>query len=176
MGKSKPRVLAPYTELTSLQKGHAESITDYVLRAGTAAASLKSADEIVSDSLLIAMVMKGLPEDYKTFSAIVLQRDEKEDKMKFQEFKVALRSYEETEKSSTPSQTGDNSVMNCKQKNLPPNGSVTYYTVVSLNISRHSAGLWTRRIRRKKATDGAATAGRRVTIRKYVVRKTPQKP
>ena len=80
MGKSKPRVLALYTELTSLQKGHAESITDYVLRAETAAASLKSADEIVSDSLLIAMVLKGLPEEYKTFSAIVSQRDEKEDK------------------------------------------------------------------------------------------------
>ena len=88
----------------------------------------KSADEIVSDSLLIAMVLKGLPEDYKTFSAIVSQRDEKEDKMKFQEFKVALRSYEETEKSRIPSQTGDDSVMNCKQKNLPPNGSVTCYS------------------------------------------------
>ena len=32
MGKSKPRVLALYTELTSLQKGHDECITDYVLR------------------------------------------------------------------------------------------------------------------------------------------------
>ena len=128
MGKSKPRVLALYTELTSLQKGHAESITDYVLRAETAAASLKSADEIVSDSLLIAMVLKGLPEDYKTFSAIVSQRDEKEDNMKFQEFKIALRSYEETERSRTPSQTGDDRVMNCKQKNLPPNGSVTCYS------------------------------------------------
>ena len=74
------------------------------------------------------MVLKGLPEDYKTFSAIVSQRDEKEDKMKFQEFKVALRSYEETERSRTPSQTGDDSVMNCKQKNLPPNGSVTRYS------------------------------------------------
>ena len=46
---------------------------------------------------------------YKTFSGIVLQRNKKEDKMKFQEFKVALRSYEEMEKSRTPSQTGDNS-------------------------------------------------------------------
>ena len=114
MGKSKPRVIALYTKLTSLQTGHAESITEYVLRAETAAASLKSVDEIVSDILLIAMVLKGLPEDYKPFSAIVLQHDEKEDKMKFQEFKVALKSYKETEKSRTPSQTGDDSVMNCK--------------------------------------------------------------
>lgn len=76
MGKSKPRVLALYTELTSLQKGRDESITDYVLRAETAAASLKSAGEPVSDSLLVAMVLKGLPAEYKTFSAIVSQRDE----------------------------------------------------------------------------------------------------
>ena len=129
MGKSKPRVLALYTELTLLQKGHAESITDYVLRDETAAASLKSADEIVSDSLLIAMVLKGSPEEYKTFSAIVSQRDENEDKMKFQEFKIALRSYEETEKSRTPSQTGEDSVMNCKKKNSPPKATVTCYTI-----------------------------------------------
>ena len=38
MGKSKLRVIALYTELTSLQKGHAESITEYVLRTETAAA------------------------------------------------------------------------------------------------------------------------------------------
>ena len=45
MGKSKPRVLALHTEFTSLQKGHDECITDYVLRAETAAASLKSAGD-----------------------------------------------------------------------------------------------------------------------------------
>ena len=31
MGKSKPRVLSLYTELTSQQKGHDECTTDYVL-------------------------------------------------------------------------------------------------------------------------------------------------
>ena len=128
MGNSRPRVLALYTELTSLQKAQDECITDYMLRAETAAASLKSAGETVSDSLLIAMVLKGLPVEYKTFSAIVTQRDEKEDKMKFQEFKVALRSYEETEKSHTPSQTGEDSVMNCKQKSSSSNASITCYS------------------------------------------------
>ena len=71
------------TELTSLQKRHDESITDYVLRAETAAAPLKSAGEPVSDCLLVAMVLKGLPVEYKTFSAIVSQHDETDDKMKF---------------------------------------------------------------------------------------------
>ena len=65
MGKSKPHVLALYTEFTSLQKGHDESITDYVVPAETAAASLKSPGEPVSDSLLIAMVLKGLLADTK---------------------------------------------------------------------------------------------------------------
>ena len=104
MGKSKPCVLPLYTKLTSLQmqKGHDECITDYVLCAEAAAASLKTTGETVSDSLLIAMVLKGLPADYKTFSAIVTQHDEKDDEMKFQEFKTSLRSYEEREKSFTP--------------------------------------------------------------------------
>ena len=79
MGKSKARDLSLYTELTSLQKGHDECITDYVLHAETAAASLKFAGEKVSDSLLIAMVLKGLPPEYKTSSAIVSQRDEKDE-------------------------------------------------------------------------------------------------
>ena len=125
MGKSKPRVLALYTELTSLQKAQDECITDYVLRAETAAASLKSAGETVSDSLLIAMVLKGLPVEYKTFSAIVSQRD---DKIQFQEFKVALRSYEETERSHMPPQIGEDNVMNCKQKHSASNGHITCYS------------------------------------------------
>lgn len=83
MGKSKTRVLDLYTELTSLQKGNDESITGFGLRAETTVASLRSAGEPVSDSLLVAMVLKGLPAECKTFSAIVLQRDEKDKKMKF---------------------------------------------------------------------------------------------
>jgi len=128
MGKSKPRVLALYTKLTSLQKGHDEFITVYVLRAETAAASLKSAGEPVSDSLLVAMVLKGLPAENKTFSAIVSQLDEKDDKMKFHEFKTALRIYEETEKFCTSSQTDGDSVMNCNQNTPPANRSIICYS------------------------------------------------
>ena len=60
-----------------------ESITGFGLRSETTVASLRSAGEPVSDSLLVAMVLKGLPAECKTFSAIVLQRDEKDKKMKF---------------------------------------------------------------------------------------------
>ena len=128
LGKRKPHVLALYTGHTLLQKGCNECITDYVLRAETAAASLKSTGKTVSDSLLIAMVLKRLPAEYKTFSAIVSQRDEKDDKMKFQEFKVALRSYEKTEKSCTPPEADEDNVMNCKSKSLVANGSLTCYS------------------------------------------------
>ena len=99
-----------------------------MLRAETAAASLKTTGETVSDSLLIAMVLKGLLADYKTFSAIVTQRNEKDKEMKFQEFRTLLRSYEERVKSRTPSTPGEDSVMNCKQKSPPANGSITCYS------------------------------------------------
>ena len=42
-GKSKPRIISLYTELTSLIKSSQETLTDYIIRAETAAAALKSA-------------------------------------------------------------------------------------------------------------------------------------
>lgn len=56
---------------------------DYVLWVEIVVVLLKLVDEIVSDSFLIVMVLKGLFEEYKMFLVIVLQCDEKEDKMKF---------------------------------------------------------------------------------------------
>ena len=103
------------------------------------------------------------------------QRDEKEDKMKFQEFKIALRSYEETEKSRTPSQTGEDSVMNCK-KNSPPKASVTCYSCGQLGHKSPECRSKDKKNPKKKTTDGAATADRILTIWKYVARKTLQKP
>ena len=59
VGKGKPRVIALYTELTSLKISEDCGLTDYVglLKAETAATSLKSAGEEISDSLLVAMVL-----------------------------------------------------------------------------------------------------------------------
>ena len=112
VGKSKPRIISLYTELTSLKMASDESTTDYVIRAETAANSLKSAGEEISDSLLIAMILKGLLPMYKTFSTVITQRDQM---MEFTEFKVALRSYEETEKCTQVKQNSDN-VMNTNSK------------------------------------------------------------
>lgn len=111
LGTSKPRIIALYTELTSLKMGDDERCTDYVIRAETAATSLKTAGETVSDSLLEAMVLKGLPPDYKTFCTVVTQR---QTAMTFQEFKVALRSFEESEKCQNPHRpkSSEDNVMN----------------------------------------------------------------
>ena len=82
-----------------------ENFTDYVLRAEIAAASLKTAGETISDSLLIAMILKGLPQTrLKPFSTVVTQKDKA---LSFSEFKFALRSLEETEKISSESSKED---------------------------------------------------------------------
>ena len=95
-GKGKPRIIALCTELTSLEVKEGESTTGYILRAEKAATALKAADEVISDGLLVAMALKGLPSAYKTFATVVIQR---ETQMTFSEFKTALRNHEETEKS-----------------------------------------------------------------------------
>ena len=81
-GTSKPRVISLYTELTSLVKSESGS---YLIRAETAATPLRNAGKTVTYSLLIAMVLKGLPEEYKPFVVVVTQSDKEE---KFSEFKV----------------------------------------------------------------------------------------
>ena len=74
-----------------------EDVVSYTLRAETAASRLKAANEVVSDSLLIAMVLKGLPEKFNAFTTIISQQDP--NKLDFQQFKKSLRSYDENERS-----------------------------------------------------------------------------
>ena len=93
-GKSKPRIITLYTELTSLAKSNSESITDYVIRAEKTACALQEAGEQVSDSLCVAMILKGLPAAYKPFVTVVTQRKEE---TTLQELKAMLRSEEELE-------------------------------------------------------------------------------
>ena len=117
---SKPRIISLYTELTSLVKRSDESVTDYVIRAETAAAALNNADENVSDSLLIAMVLKGLPESFKPFVVVVTQSDKQQT---FTEFKAALRSFEDTERARTV--TSDDSVMKTFHRGSRETGNLT---------------------------------------------------
>lgn len=88
--KGKPKVISLYTELTTLQKG------ENVIWAKAAATALNTSSETISDTLLVAMVLKGLPMELKKFVTVITQ---KERALTFAEFKVSLRSFQETEKS-----------------------------------------------------------------------------
>lgn len=119
--KGKPRVITLYTELTTLKMGDDERVTDYMLRAETAATSLKSADENISDSLLIATT------EYRPFSTVITQKDKQ---VTFSEFKVSLRSFEETQKMSNNSEQGDNVMKTAdrtRQKKENRSGSMVCY-------------------------------------------------
>ena len=107
-GSSKPRVIALYTQLTSLKKTANETITDYILRAESAANALRDADEIVSDGLLVAMVVKGLPDTYKAFIAVTTQSQDMI--QNFQKFKQALKNFEDTESTRVKRPTNPDSV------------------------------------------------------------------
>jgi len=100
--QSKPRVIALYTELTSLKKEPEETVTDYVIRAEKTLTSLRKTKEVISDGLMIAMILKGLPESYKHF---VVHTTQSSEELTFTKFKSNLRSYEETERFDTKPKT-----------------------------------------------------------------------
>ena len=98
-GRGKPRMISQYTMLMSLQKSNEESVTDYIIRTESAVNALKNAGQTLEDSMIVALVMKGLPREYKPFVVVMMQSDRT---MSFSEFKVALRSFEESEKATNP--------------------------------------------------------------------------
>ena len=73
-------------------------MTDNIIRAEKTVTSRRNAKEVISDGLIIAMILKGLPESYKPFAIYTTQSSEE---LTFIQFKSKLRSYEETEKLDT---------------------------------------------------------------------------
>ena len=71
-------------------------VTDYILRAEQAATGLNAAGENITDNLIIAMLLKGLPETYKPFVVVHTQMEKTKT---LTEFKAALRTYANTESS-----------------------------------------------------------------------------
>ena len=124
-GTGKPRIITLYTQLTTLNKISSESVTDYVLRAETYANSLRNADEVVSEGLLVAMVLKGLPDEYKPFVAVTTQSDLVKN---FQKFKQALRNFEETEHTrSEKSGSSGNSIMKVNNEQTNQSKGIVCY-------------------------------------------------
>ena len=105
LSSSETRVIGLYTELTSLKKEDGEDLTDYMLRAETAASMLKTAGETVSDNLVVAMILKGLPAEFKPFITVTTQR---KDPHSLSSFKQALRTHEETMKACEKDSGSDN--------------------------------------------------------------------
>ena len=98
-GTSKPRILTLYTNLCNLKyipDSQGLYLTDYISRAERLVLGLKAAGETISDSLLIAMAMKGLPPSFDSFIVFITQSGKE---YSFVEFKAAIRDYSENERS-----------------------------------------------------------------------------
>ena len=91
LSKGKLKVISLYTDLTSLRRLESESITDYIIRTENISNALKEAEEVISNELLIAMVLKGLPLNFKPFTTVITQ---KKKTLTFSKFKVCFKSYE----------------------------------------------------------------------------------
>ncbi|CAL9692762.1 unnamed protein product [Knipowitschia caucasica] len=89
--EEKPRIVGLYTELTNVLMADGEELAGYLARVEKIVAALIRAKETLSDSLLVAMVLKGLTDEYSPFSVHVTQTREA---LTFNEFKARLRSFE----------------------------------------------------------------------------------
>lgn len=75
-GRSKLRLITLYHHLTTLKKKDSNSVTDFIIRAESAATALKAANANVTDALLVGMLLKGIPEEFKPLIAVVNQFEE----------------------------------------------------------------------------------------------------
>lgn len=89
--EEKPRIVGLYTELTNVLMADGEDLADYLARVEKIVAALHRAKETLSDALLMAMVLKGLTDEYNPFLVHATQTGEV---LTFTEFKARLRSFE----------------------------------------------------------------------------------
>lgn len=67
IGKGWPQILSLYITLTALKKVDTETATEYIIRAEKIITALRTAGAAPSERLMMAMVMRGLPEKYNPF-------------------------------------------------------------------------------------------------------------
>ena len=89
--KKKTRIVGLYSELTNMLMADGEELADYLARFEKIVVALNRAKETLSDALLVAMVLKGLTDEYNPFSVHLTQTKET---LTFTEFKTRLRSFE----------------------------------------------------------------------------------
>ncbi|GAB1609461.1 hypothetical protein Ahia01_001231700 [Argonauta hians] len=111
----KPRIISLYTEITTLTKHTIECVTDYIIRAEKLASALREAGEVISDDLLIAMTMKGLPKEFQPICVVMSQRQ----KLSFMEFKTTIRNFEDTEKLTRNPEDTKDTIMETKHSQKP---------------------------------------------------------
>ncbi len=68
--QEKPRVIMLMEHLTSLRMKEGESMSDYLIRAEDLSYNLEAAKEKISDSMLVSLVLKGLPDSYEYFKTV----------------------------------------------------------------------------------------------------------
>ena len=95
-GYGKPRILTMYTNTYNLKYPHGEAFTEYISGAERLASNLKATGESISNSLLVAMVLKGLP---STFDSFILFATQSTEDYTFIEFKSAIRNFSQNVKS-----------------------------------------------------------------------------
>ena len=94
-GSGNPRILTLYSNRCNLKYDDEDDLTVYISRAERLASNPKAAQETISDSLLVAMVMKGLPSTFDSFIVFVTQSAKD---YRFPEFKLAIRDFSQNEK------------------------------------------------------------------------------
>ena len=67
-GKGKSKIISLGTQLTSLEKETDENVTDYVIRTETVLTALRNAEKTLDNTLIIIMILKGLPMHFDPFS------------------------------------------------------------------------------------------------------------
>ena len=96
-GTSECRILSLITTLATMSMSQNEDVTDYVIRCESAANALEQAGEPVSDRILNALVLKGLPPSFKQFR---VHMEQQKKVTPFLQLKKGLRNFEENERAS----------------------------------------------------------------------------
>lgn len=113
IGKGRPRIVSLYISLTALKKADSETVTEYIIRAEHLMTALRNAGEAPSEGLMIAMIMRGLPEKYKPFSLMVTHGSAD---MKLGEFKAKLRNFEAAEDTDTAIDEAEERVLKARAR------------------------------------------------------------